>query len=119
MEYKKRGRLLLLGADLDMKIQAYLKKVRDGGGAISSRIIFAATRGILLKCDRTCLSEFGGPVTLIRPWACSLLQRMHFVKRKVTMEKSSEDFDKLKLDFLHDAATTVAMEDIPPDLILN
>ena len=29
---KKRGRRVLLGDDLDMKVQMYLKKVREGGG---------------------------------------------------------------------------------------
>ena len=31
---KKRGRKVLLGEDLDMKVQLYLRKVREGGGAI-------------------------------------------------------------------------------------
>lgn len=34
---KKRGRPFLLGEDLDTKLQLYLKKVREGGGAVSTR----------------------------------------------------------------------------------
>lgn len=49
-----------------MKVQLYLKKIKDGGGAVSARIVMAAARGILLKCDRTQLEEFGGPVPLNR-----------------------------------------------------
>ena len=58
---KKRGRKLLLGDDLDHKVQVYLKKVSEGGGAVSARIVMVAARGILLKCNRSMLVEFGGP----------------------------------------------------------
>ena len=63
---KKRGRQLLLGYQLDFKVQLYLKKVREGGGAISARTAMAAARGILLKCDRTKVAEYGGHVHLNR-----------------------------------------------------
>ena len=56
---KKRGRRVLLGDDLDMKVQIYLKKVREGG-VVSVRIAMAAARGIVLACDRSLLVEFGG-----------------------------------------------------------
>ena len=87
---KKRGRPALLGQELDTHVQMYLKKVREGGGAVSARIAMAAARGILLKCDRTKLAEFGGPVQLNRHWAHSLLKRMKFVQRKATTAKSKQ-----------------------------
>ena len=58
----KRGRKLLIGEDLDQKVQLYLKKVREGGGAVSARIAMAAARGILRKCNRSMLAENGGPI---------------------------------------------------------
>ena len=85
---KKRGRRVLLGDDLDMKVQMYLKKVREGGGVVLARIAMAATRGIVLTCDRSLLVEFGGHVELSKHWAYSLLHRMKFVQRKVTTAKS-------------------------------
>ena len=48
---KKRGRPLLLGEDLETKVQMYLKKIREGGGVITASIAMAATRGILLCTD--------------------------------------------------------------------
>ena len=42
-----------------MKVQIYLKKVREGG-VVSVRIAMAAARGIVLACDRSLLVEFGG-----------------------------------------------------------
>ena len=71
------------------KVQAYLRRVRDGGGVVTARIAVAVVRGILLSCDRSKLAEFGGHVMLNRFWAYSLLKRMKFVKRKVTTAKRS------------------------------
>ena len=119
---KKRGRKLLLGNDLDHKVQVYFKKVREEGGAVSARIVMAAARGILLKCNRSMLVEFGGPIQLNRFWAHSLLKRMNFVQRKATTSKSKhtvENFRELKKAFLDDVTTAVTMEEIPPELILN
>ena len=119
---KKRGRRGLLGQELDTHVQMYLKKVREGGAAVSARIAMAAAWGILLKCDRTKLAEFGGPVQLNRHWAHSLLKRMKFVQRKATTAKSKQtaaNFTDLKEAFFADVVATVTMEEIPPELILN
>ena len=56
---RKRERLVLLGEGLDMKVQAYLKKVRDEGGVVSARIAMAAARGLMLFCDRSMLAKYG------------------------------------------------------------
>ena len=45
---KKHGRKLLLGENLDMNVQIYLKKVQEGWGVVSSRIAFTAARGIIV-----------------------------------------------------------------------
>ena len=119
---KKRRRLVLLGHELDTLVQKYLRKVRDGRGAISTRIVMAAARGIILKCDRNKLVEFGGYIEINRQWAHSLLKRMNFVQRKLTTAKSkdtSASFAERKQSFLNDVVATVTMENIPPELILN
>ena len=103
-------------------MQLYLKKGREGGGVVSARIAVAAARGILLTCDRSMLVEFGRHTEFNRHWAYSLPHRMNFVQRKVTTAKSKHaiaDFDRLKEEFLEDGVTTVGMEEIPPELILN
>ena len=46
---KKRGRKLLIGEHLDRKVQLYLTKLREGGGAITTRIVMATIRGLLLE----------------------------------------------------------------------
>ena len=89
---------------------------------MSARITMAAARGILLKCNRAKLAEFGGHVEINRQWAHSLLKRMKFVQRKATTSKSKEtqaQFAELKKSFLRDVVATVTMEEVPPELILN
>ena len=82
----------------------------------------AAARGILLTCDKGRLEEFGGHVRLNRHWAHSLLNRMCFVQRRATTAKSRHliaNFPEVKRQFLDDVATTVMMEEIPPELVMN
>ena len=46
---------------------------------------------------------------------------MGFVKRRGTTKSkvSVENFERVKADFLQEIATSVAMEGIPPELVLN
>ena len=83
----KRGRPVLLCDELDHKVQAYLKGVRDVGGVVSARIAIAAAKGILLSTDKMKLLEYGGHIQLNTTWVYSLLERMNFVKRKATTAK--------------------------------
>ena len=61
---KKRVRPVLLGEYLDNKLQLYVKKVREGGGVLTARILIAGTRGITMACDRSRLVQFGEQVQL-------------------------------------------------------
>ena len=68
------------------------------------------------------LVEYGGHIVLTKDWAKSILRRMGFVKRRGTTSKSKigvENFCKLKEDFLQAVSSTVLMEEIPPEIILN
>ena len=119
---KKRGRPLLLGEELDRKIQLYLRAIRESGGAVNTAIALGAARGIILKLNRTLLVENGGHVDLTKAWAKGLLTRMGYVKRRGTTSKSKnlvENFEELKASFLEQVSTTVIMDEIPPGLILN
>ena len=118
---KNQGKRVMLGEDLDKKVQMYIKKTRESGGAVSVQSIVAAARGIVLKLDRSLLAELGGLVTLNRHRAQSLL-RMKFIQRKATTAKSKytvENFAEIKKAFLQDVVSVVTMEEVPPELILN
>ena len=58
-------------------------------------------------------AEFSGHVELTNQWAYCLLKKMNLVLRKATTGV------RLRNVFLEDVATTVSMEEIPADLILN
>ena len=111
-----------MGEELDRKVQQYLRVIRESGGAVSTAIILGAARGIILKTNRTWLAEYGGHVVLTKDWGKTLLQKMGFVKRRGTTSKSKnlvEQFEELKREFLEQVVTTVTMEEIPQEFILN
>ena len=63
-------------------IKYNLKKVREGGGVISSSIVMAAAKGIVLSGDKLKLVEYGGHININRYWAYSLLTRMKLCQMK-------------------------------------
>ena len=63
---------------------------------MTSHIAVAAAKGNFLACDRTQLLEFGGHVSLNPSWRCSLLERMKFVRRKVTTAKSNTQWNRFQ-----------------------
>ena len=81
-------------------MQAYIWRVREAGGIITSSIVIAAARGLVTKHDSSLLDINGGPISLKKNWANSLLSRMGLVKRKANTSVSKmtvEDFEKLKI----------------------
>ena len=56
---KQCGRLLFLANNLDEKLQLHVNKVREGCGAVSSKIVMTAARGMLFASDRSKLAEYG------------------------------------------------------------
>ena len=122
MPKKKRGRKVLLGEQLDQKLQQYLTTLRSNGGIVSARVAMAAAKGLLLSLNRGALAEYGGHIKITRHWAYSLFHRMKFVQRKVTTLQSkytATNFAEVKRKFLDDVAETVEMEEVCPELILN
>ena len=56
---KKHGRGLLLGKELDAKLQLYLKTVHSNRRPVAARIVMAAAKGLLLTRNRLGLAEYG------------------------------------------------------------
>ena len=122
MPKKKRGRKLLLGEQLDEKLQLYLTTLRNNGGVVSARIAMAAAKGLLLSLNRSALVEYGGHINITRHWAYSLFHRMKFVQRKATTSQSkytATNFAEVKQQFLDTVVQIVEMEEVRPELILN
>jgi hypothetical protein len=118
---KKRGRPLLLGDELDKEVQTFVKKQRERSVAITSNVVIAIGKGMVLKQDRDMLAENGGHINLTKHWAYSLLKRMRYVKRRGTTKPRCipEKFEEIKTQFLQDIYTTFLMEEIPNELIVN
>lgn len=82
IQSKKRGQPFTLGEELDSKVQAYIKVIRNNGCVVNSSITRSIGKGIVLATDKSLLSENGGQINITKSWARSLLNRMNFVKRK-------------------------------------
>ena len=89
---------------------------------MSAGIAIAAARGLLMAEHKNRLVENGEHIKLNRHWAYEFFRRMGFVQSKPTTAKSKfsvENFAAKKKEFLDDLVTTIEMEEIPPELILN
>ena len=117
----KTGRPLLLPEKLDDQVQEYIKELRKCGASVSTAVVVATARGIIMNKDANLLYSNGGGIKLTDDWAKSLLSRMGYVKRKACSKAkvNVEHFEKLKKDFLRDIKSLVTMDEIPPDLIIN
>ena len=119
---KKQGRPVLLGEQLDKKLQLYLKEIRSKGGTLTAAVAIGAARVLILAENRSKLAEFGGYIDLNRQWAYSLFKRMGFVRRKATTAKGQYSLDTFAVEkrkFLNEVLLTVEQEEIPPELIIN
>jgi len=114
---KKSGRPLLIGDELDVQVQEYIKHLRKAGSPVNTQIVIATAEGIILSKDANLL----GNTELSKGWAKYLLKRIGFVKRKATTAAKGnvENFDILKEEFLLEIKNVVCMDEIPKDLIIN
>lgn len=118
---KPQGRPPLLGRVLDQELQTVIKAMRARGTAINSHIVIGVGRGILLKRNKQLLEEYGGPITLNREWAKSVLRRMGYTKRRANSKSKVfvSEFLQRKTQYLLDIKACVQFEEIPHDMIIN
>ena len=118
---KRRGRPLLLGEELEDEVKFFIKVSREKGTIVNMHIVIATARGVVISHDANLLFENGGYTEITKSWAQRLLERMNLVKRKGTtaVKVLPSNFEKLKKQFLSDVCSTVIMEDIPEELIVN
>ena len=95
--------------------------MREKKGVANMSVVIARARGLLKRMERTRFAEYGGPATLSRGWAKSLLQRMKFCRCMCTTQAqmSPERVDELKLEFLQNIVDVAWMEEIPATLLFN
>ena len=117
----KRGRPLLLGSELDARVECFLKPLRSNGAVINTAIVLATADGIIRNHDSSLLAKNRGSITLTKHWASSIMTRMKFVKRRGNSKAkiTVSDFDVLKKQFISDVQAISEFEEIPDELILN
>ena len=100
--FYKRGRPLLISADLDKQVQAYISELRLRGGVVNTAVVIAAGMGMVKSYDANMLSSNGGSIDLGKDWAKSLMKRMNLSKQKATTKAStsSKDFGETQEIFL-------------------
>ena len=75
----------------------------------------------MLKHDRSALKEFGGTVQLSKGWAKQVLHRMDFTKRRANLKATvtPANFEEIKKMYINEIKSVVAIEKIPPQLVMN
>jgi hypothetical protein len=71
---RKRGRPVLLGEELDEKVQTLINELRNKGGNVNSRIVRALGKGVVKAKDRTLLVENGGSIEITPLFLNSLIR---------------------------------------------
>ena len=85
IEKKKAGRPTLLPNDLMKKTIETVSALRLKGAPVSSSVINAVAKGILvLANDRSLLCENGGYISLNADWARQILNRMDVIGRTMS-----------------------------------
>ena len=82
MKKNKKGRKVLLGEEIDEKLQLYLTALQNNGGGVSAHLAMTAAKGFILALNWGALAQYGGHVNITRHWAYSLFQRMKFFTEK-------------------------------------
>ena len=80
---KERGRHAVLGEEIDVKVQNYLRILRSRGSVVNTKIAIATTLGFLRSSNEESINNLVPTVS----WAQSLFHRMRFVRRFATTGK--------------------------------
>lgn len=118
---KPQGRPLLLGEELDQKVQQFILSTRASKGVINTGIVMGAAEEIIAANDPSKLSTNGGHITITKAWVKSLFKQMHFVKCKCSNagKVSVAHFEEVRDVFLADIRAEILMNEIPDALIFN
>ena len=118
---RKRGCPLLIGAELDARVQLYIKEMRRNGVVINTSVLMAAAEGIVTHHDANLLAKNGGSIVISKNWTRALLTKMNFVKQRgnTKAKVSVPEFEQLKAQFTYDVKSIIEIEEIPDSLVIN
>ena len=124
---KKADRPTLLPETLMKKVIDTVTNLRLRGAPVSSAVIRAVARGVIVANDRSLLSENGGYIDLSTDWSRQVLYRFETLGRKMTSRMATTAkipiapalLSETKLDFQRKIKALQAWHEIPEDLIIN
>ena len=127
IEKKKAGRPTLLCNDLMKKTIETVSALRLKGAPVSSSVINAVVKGIVLANDRSLLCENGGYISLNADWACQSLNRMDVIGHTMSCRVATTAripvapgiLKETKLDFQRRIKLLQVRYQVPDELILN
>ena len=109
------------GKKMEAEVKSFIKVTHEKGIIENSHTIMATATGVVVNHDANLLFKNSGYIEITKSWAQRLLEWINLVKRKgtTTVKVLPSNFEKLKKQFLSDVCTTVVMEEIPEELIIN
>ena len=109
------------GKKMEAEVKSFIKVTHKKGIIENSHTIMATATGVVVNHDANLLFKNSGYVEITKSWVQRLLEWINLVKRKgtTTIKVLPSNFEKLKKQFLSDVCTTVVMEEIPEELIIN
>ena len=119
---KSRGAKTLLPKDIDDKVIAMIKSMREAATGVTYDMTISIARGIVCANDRTLLKDNGGNIDLSISWAQSIHKRLGFTRRKHTTCKQPVSPGLLKeigFTFYRAINDIVAAYDITSELIID
>ena len=91
-------------------VQAYIRRVHEQGGPVSSQIVIGAAQGIMSPLNKIKLKEYGGHTGLNRHCMGTFVALSYeFCTKEAHYSKR----------FLNDLVTIVQIKEGPPELVLN
>ena len=66
---------------MEKEVKCFIKASRELGAAVSTELVMATARGVVICHDANLLAENGGYIDITKDWAKRILQRMNMVKR--------------------------------------
>ena len=82
LKSRKRGRPKLLPEDIMAKTIQTVKALRLKGAPVSSAVINAIAKGVVMAEDRCLLTECGGHLTFSDQWAKNILNEIMRTERE-------------------------------------
>ena len=124
---KKAGRTTLLLENLMKKIIETVANLWLRGATVSSAVIRAVARGVIIAKGRSLLLENGSYIDLSTDWSRQVLHGFETLGRKMTSRMATTAkipiapglFNGTKLHFQRKIKSLQAWHEIPEDLIIN